>query len=310
MTDEERRLAKISRTLNNTSLNVHTYSKTEEDAYSSAIKNLATSLRKEKSQNKEEKNSYNLSIQAKINEDSLKELAYKHHSKVLQAQIKENKLKKQILQESTSFTPFYYPVEVPTPKNHKLREDLFTQIAEKAEQKKALISSDVSYQQKLIESSNKNLEDEYASRIKAKENAYRSMVESWEDSIKLKKLAKELEKIRIYGPKPVVPVVIAEEFTENHEEMPETPKPARSKRYKSVEKTYNWKNTLRTSSVQASQVSSKKSYNGVIEKFGRLTQQEKSIRTDKEKLLSYFKQKNKTEYLSKKGITLPKISKN
>ena len=318
MTDAERKIAKLSRTLNNASLYPQSYFKTTEDAYINTIHQLNSSLQSEKTKNKEQQTTYNLSIQAKLKEDSLKDLACKHHSKVLQAQIEENRLKKQILKEPTDFTPYSILSQLKPEKNFKLKEDLIAQITEKQLVKKEQRCKDIEYQQKLIDESNKKLLEEYDTRAQAKESAYQSMVESWEQSAKLKGLAKELEKMRLYGPKPTPkPVVIQEIDFDEPITVQESPKTGKNKRYKSVEKSFNWKSTLRTSSVQASETShSKRSYNGVIEKFGKLNAEEKNIKIDKEKLLKYFKQKQKKkENDRKKGNegskvpVLPKIGK-
>ena len=209
MTEAERKIAKLSRTLNNASLYTHSNNQIDEDAYLTTIKNLQTSLQSEKTKNSEVKNKYTLSIQTKLNEDSLKELTYKHHFKVLEAQIKENQLKKQLINESESGIPSFYlfRTENKPQKNIALREELANQIKEKQDMRKQQISNDIAYHRQMIEKSNKNLDDEYNLRAFVKEKAYKNLIDSWEENSKLKKIQKDLEKMIMYGPKPEPPAI-------------------------------------------------------------------------------------------------------
>lgn len=306
MTSEEIRLAKLSKTLNNSSVNYNFHVKADESAYKQTISTLQKTLNEEKSRLKSDKLNYNLSVNAKLNEEDLKQQAYRHHFQVLEAQIKEKQLKKQIKSERiepnfTSYTP-----ETPTGKNYKLRDELLRQIEEKEQTKKKQAEHEVIMGKKLIENSNKLLDNEFEARLQAKKKAYQDMINSWEETMKVSKMQKELEKIRMFGPKVennyIQPVI------EEEDQMPETPLPtyqAKNRTKKVLDKTFDWKKNLRSSSVKSpSSVKSGQSFNSVIEKFSVLNSREKSLKQDKEKLLKYFEERQKTR---SKDFKLPKI---
>lgn len=307
MTSEEIRLAKLSKTLNNSNINYSSCSKADEFAYKQTISSLKKSLHEEKSRLKTEKLNYNLSINAKLNEEDIKQQVYKHHSQVLEAQIRENQLKKQIKTEHPE--PFYTsPVpETPPGKNYNLREELLKQIAEKQSAKKKETESEVQRGKQLIENSNKQLDDEIQTKFRAKQKAYQDMINSWEETLKVSKMQKELEKIRMFGPK--VENVYIQPIIEEEYQRIETPLPTRSttkKPQKSTEKSLDWKKNLRSSSVKSpSSVKTGQSFNSVIEKFSVLNSREKSLKRDKDKLLKYFEDRQKPR---SKEFKLPKIT--
>jgi hypothetical protein len=293
MFEEERKIAKLSRTMNNTSVFRHSNPKTDQEAYKKTIRTLQNSLESEKLQNDRDQHNYNLNVQVKLAEDSIKQSAYRHHLDVLQAQIQEKNLNQKILTEDqSSLDPHPYSETVPK-KNLKLRQEILNQIKQNEEKKKSEIQNEINYGKRLIEDSNKLLENEIKLKNDIKNNVVQSMVQSWEENIRIKKLKKELESIRIYGTKPEVqPVVdnVVYERPESEEQLVVVHK----KRFKSLERTRNWKNNLRNFQF-TSPVSSKahKSYNGVIEKFSKLAIREKKIKIDKQKILDYFKSKKK-----------------
>ncbi|OMJ84065.1 hypothetical protein SteCoe_14876 [Stentor coeruleus] len=309
MTEDERRLAKLSQTMNNKSLYSYNNGKINEDHYKKTLYKLQVALKTEKFKNQEDLSNYNMSVQAKINEDTMKKLTYIHHSKVLQAQIKEKHLKKQINHESPQ-PPFIsnYP-STPTPKNYRLRNDLLDQIKENDEKRKRSKEEDIKYGQQLIEKYQKELEDEFIGKTNAYQALHNNLKESWEQTIKVKKMKKELEKIRIYGPKLEIPNVVipVEETYHEVQDRQNEQKIVYKKNYAKPERTYNWRAELRSISVQPpSSPLASKSFDGVIEKFSTLHTREKKVRGDKEKLLKYFKDKKHSRE-SKNNNKLPSI---
>ena len=178
MTEDERKIAKLSKTLNNSILYTHSNYQTDEEAYQNTIHILKNSLQIEKNQSKEDQNKYLLSVEAKLTEETLKKLAQKHHSKVLQAQIKEKQLKKKILNESLSPTIYPPKQDYKPVKNYQLREELYQQIINNEKKKKNQIADDLLYGKKIIEESNRTLEEEIQKRNEAKESTFKSMIES------------------------------------------------------------------------------------------------------------------------------------
>ena len=63
---------------------------------------------------------------------------------------------------------------------------------------------------------------------------------------------------------------------EDEKEIKEEPKIVKKKEFKKIEKQFNWKNNLRSLSVKSPiSTHSGTSYNGIIEKFGKLNLKEK-----------------------------------
>ncbi|OMJ88033.1 hypothetical protein SteCoe_10103 [Stentor coeruleus] len=306
MTEEERRLAKLSKTINNQTIFSNSLGTINEYHYRSAVDNLQTALKKEKSANLEEKAKYNISVQAKQSEDTIKQLMYQHHSKVLEAQIREKELKKLMAKEflHKKFEPVL--PDPSSPKNFKLKDDILNQIKENSERKQKLKQDELKFGQELIENSKKDLDDEYIEKTQTHQAIYKNLKESWEQTIKVKNMKKELEKIRIYGPK-VEPSIIKSPIEEVYEEQTPIklqPRIVSQDKYKKLDKTYNWKTALRSSSVKTSQSPiSNKSFNGVIERFSSLHTREKQIKKDKDKLLDYFRSKEQ----SRASSNIPKL---
>lgn len=309
MTEDERRLAKLSQTMNNKSLYSYNNGKINEDHYKKAVNKLQTTLKTEKFKNQEDLTNYNMSVQAKINEDTMKKLIYIHHSKVLQAQIKEKQLKKQITHESPQ-PPFLpnYP-STPTPTNFRLRNDLLDQIKENEIKRKRSKEEDVKYGQQLIEKYQRELEDESIGKNITYQALYNNLKESWEQTIKVKNMKKELEKMRIYGPKIEIPNVVIpiEDNNQEVKDIQNMQKMVYKRKYAKPERAYNWKTELRSVSVQPpNSPLGNKSFDGVIERFSTLHTREKKVRGDKEKILKYFKDKQQSRE-SKNYNKLPRI---
>ena len=309
MTSEEIRLAKLSKTLNNSNINYPSYSKVDEFAYKQTVSSLQRSLNEEKSRLKSEKLNYDLSINAKLNEEDIKQQVKKHHSQVLEAQIRENQLKKQLRTEYPEPTYASPEPETPSVKNYGLREELLKQIAEKQSARKKESESEVQRGKQLIENSNKLLDGEIEAKIRAKQRAYQDMVSSWEETLKVSRLQKELEKIRMYGPKAerlYTQPIIEEEYRRTETPLIQPPRSTTKKTKKSTDNSFDWKKNLRSSSVKSpSSVKTGQSFNAVIEKFGVLNSREKSLKRDKDKLLKYFEDKQSSR---SKEFKLPKIT--
>lgn len=306
MTEEERRLAKLSKTMNNKTIYSNSLGAINEYHYRNAVGDLQTALKKEKSANQEDQAKYSIGVQAKLSEDAIKQLMYQHHSKVLEAQIREKELKKHMVKQFPQI-PFE-PVlpDPPTPKNLKLKDDLLDQIKANSERKQKLKEDDLKFGQQLIENSKKHLDDECAEKTQAYQALYNNLKESWEQTIKVRDMKKQLEKIRIYGPKSDLPTIPSQIEEEPEEYFPMQPQPrmVSQAKYKKPDKTYNWKTALRSSSVKTSQSPiSNRSFNGVIERFSSLHTREKQIKEDKNKLLEYFRSKEQ----SRASSNIPKL---
>ncbi|OMJ81224.1 hypothetical protein SteCoe_18341 [Stentor coeruleus] len=305
MTEEERRLAKLSKTMNNKTIFSHSLGVINENHYRNAVDDLQTALKKEKSANQEEQEKYKISVQAKLSEDTIKQLMYQHHSKVLKSQIQEKELKKHMIKQFPQ--SIFEPVlpDPPTPKNIKLKEVLLDQIKANSERKQKLKEDDLKFGQQLIDNSKKHLDDECIEKTQAYQALYNNLKESWEQTIKVRNMKKQLEKIRIYGPKedfPTIPSTI-EEVPEETVYIQQS-QPRRVSQYKKPDKTYNWKTALRSSSVKTSQSPiSNRNFNGVIERFSSLHTREKQIKEDKDKLLEYFRSKEH----SRASSNIPKL---
>lgn len=310
MSLEEKRLAKLSVTLNNSSLSPNSYKKTTDDAYSDALEKLKNSLLTEKKISNEMSNKYRSDVNNMYTTQLVKELANKHNLQVLKAQIEEKLLKKKISKETPEPPSKYlFKIESPQRINFELRDELKKQIKDKEESKKIERAENVSYGQKIIEDSNKNLDEEFRKKNASKQAAYQKMIESWQQEIKVKELKKKLEKIRIYGARPESKHRTLSEIQEIIEPVEEPvkttyvrPKP------KSVEKNYNWKTSLRARiRTPTHKEKPGKSYNKIIEKFGVLNEREKAIKTDREKIMKYLKERQK--FKESEGFKLPDINK-
>jgi hypothetical protein len=294
MTSQELRIAKLSKTLNNAGLRELPSSKTFDLAYKQTLTSLERSLNEERSRIQQDFLSYNLGINSQMTEENLKKQALRHHSLVLEAQIKENQLKKRIKAESTEpnySSPLPPPSQSNQAKNLKLRDELLRQMQEKEAKKRQEAENDKQTGQKMIDDSQKLLQQEYLERTQARQKAFNALVDSWEETIKVNSMKKKLEKIRTFGPK----VEVFQPIPENLPSNPQTPvffKSFEKKPLKKPEKTLDWKQGLRSTSVKSS--SSKaagKSFNSIIEKFSTLNSREKIIQKDKEDLINSLKTK-------------------
>ena len=295
MTTQELRIAKLSKTLNNGSLNPYSPHQTLDSAYKQAISSLEKSLKEEKSRVQRDHIEYNLGLNALMTEENLKKQAYRHHSLVLEAQIKENHLRKRINAETPQPTHSDYESKPSKTTDFKLRDELLKQIHEKELNSKKETEADKQLGQQMIQSSEKLLQQEYLNKSQARKKAYVDMVNSWEDTIRVNQMKKQLEKIRIYGPKPdYVQTQPIEEEAECRVETPALFKSVPKKMMKKFEKSFDWKTGLRSASVKSSaSKAAGKSFNSIIEKFSSLNSREKSIQNDKEKLLRYFESRQK-----------------
>lgn len=307
MTAQELWIAKLSKTLNNGSLNPYSPHQTLDSAYKQTISSLEKSLKEEKSRVQRDQIEYNLGVNALMTEENLKKQAYRHHSLVLEAQIKENHLRKRINAETPQPIQSEYESKPSKITNFKLRDELLKQIQEKELNNKKETEADKQFGQQMIQSSEKLLQQEYMNKHQARQKAYFDMVNSWEETIRVNQMKKQLEKIRIYGPKPeyVQTQPIAEE-TEYRVETPALFKSVPKKIMKKFEKSFDWKTGLRSTSVKSSaSKAAGKSFNSIIEKFSTLNSREKSIQNDKEKLLKYFESKQKSRDASKTSSQKP-----
>ena len=198
MTEQELRIAKLSKIMNSGLRMKTSHAKAQNEAHQRAINSLTKSLEVEKQFNLLSEKKQQLLEKAEQEQRMLKESIYKHHFDVLQKQIEEKKRAKEI-EVSSLIKEQEMAEETYKPKPVKIKEFLDAQVEEKKKIQEEIKIKDQKLDQLRVELAAKSLEKEIKTKFEGKMILQNQLRKSWEKTENTNKLQKVIERIRRFG---------------------------------------------------------------------------------------------------------------
>ena len=200
MTTQELRIAKLSRILNNSSLNQDLANPAIHAAYKRAYDDLQTTIKGEKDFHQETEARQRVQHSIEKQEEQLKESMRKHHFNVLKKQIEDRKKQKQINEiEKLLERPKSIPKTPPEPPKFFVREGLKDQIREKRKKIKDMQKSELDYDRFLIKVAKNSLDEDIKKKRSAKDQAFEQLKDSWKESKTLNTLKKQADRLQNFA---------------------------------------------------------------------------------------------------------------
>jgi hypothetical protein len=325
MTEQELRIAKLSKIMNSGQRIKTGGLAAQNEAYSRVISMLEKNLNDEKKFNLLQEKKKIMLEKAEREQGNLRDSINRHHFKVLLKQIDEKKQNKKIeineaIQEKELIEETYKP------NNYKMKEILDHQIEEKKRLKEEEKSRDAAMDNLRLEIAKKSLDFEMKNKSEGKQKLQESLRQSWEKTENINQLQKVIERVRRFGDTYVID-------SENEDDLTETVKQNDSKnietlkRYekimgkiKDTNKTRHQNNYPADDLSFTSKFSRKRSkslisnfstttHKEAIEKLEKLKKEEEKIAKEKANLVGFLESRSHTKY-SSRPITVSSILKN
>lgn len=198
MTEQELRIARLSKIMNS-GLRVQTGKHpTSLEAYDRVIKDLETNLSNEKTFNQSQARKQRLLEMAEREQELLRDSIYKHHFSVLQKQIEEKKRNK-IIEDKEAVAEKELSEETYKPKKFNIKSMLDAQIEEKQKIKAERKEQENELDRLRLELARKSLESEMRNKAEGKQKLQNLLRESWEKTQITNQMQKKIERIRRFG---------------------------------------------------------------------------------------------------------------
>ena len=198
MTEQELRIARLSKIMNS-GLRVQTGKHpTSLEAYDRVIKDLEQNLSNEKTFNHSQARKQKLLEMAEREQEYLRDSIYKHHFSVLQKQIEEKKRNK-IIEDKEAVAEKELSEETYKPKKFNIKSMLDAQIEEKQKIKADRKEQENELDRLRLELARKSLESEMRNKAEGKQKLQNLLRESWEKTQITNQMQKKIERIRRFG---------------------------------------------------------------------------------------------------------------
>lgn len=303
MTEQELRIARLSKIMNS-GLRVKTgNNKTNKDAYERVIANLEKRLDEEKHFNKLQEKKQKLLEMAEREQEMLKDSIYKHHFNVLQKQIEE-KNRTRMINEKEEIVEKELSEETYKPKKFNIKELLDAQVEEKKK-----ITSDLKQQEDALdrfrlELARRSLESEMRNKLEGKLKLQDQLRESWEKTQNTTQLQKQIDRLRRFGDNYII---------DSESESEELGKEDVLRRYDKIIGKKHREEKNRKSSQETPQKSelkkkrsksvlsqiSKTSQKEVMDKISELNNKQDKIKREKYEILNYLESKSHSKASSR-----------
>jgi hypothetical protein len=200
MTSQELRIAKLSKILNNSSLNKDVGSPVIQAAYKRAYDDLQDKIKGEKAYHQETEARQRVQHSIEKQEEQLKESMRKHHFNVLKKQIEDRKKRREINEvEKLLERPKSLPKTPPEPPKFFIREGLKDQIREKRKRIRESQKTELDYDRFLIKVAKNSLEDDIRKKKQAKNEVFEELKESWNDARVINGLKKQADRLKYFA---------------------------------------------------------------------------------------------------------------
>jgi hypothetical protein len=302
MTEQELRIARLSKIMNS-GLRVQTgNNQTSLDAYDRVIKDLEKNLINEKSFNKTRVRKQKLLELAEREQESLRDSIYKHHFSVLQKQIEEKKRNK-IIEEKEAVVEKELSEETYKPKKFNIKEMLDAQVEEKKQIKAGIRGQEDALDKLRLDLARQSLESEMRNKANGKQKLQNLLRESWERTQKTNQMQKKIERLRRFGDTFQIDSEDESEFREYA-----SPEKENSKKYRNSSQV-SPDTTKLTKKRSRSVINEPVSKSEVLDKIEKLSKQQDRISREKYEILSYLDSKSQSKAQSR-PLTVTSLLKN
>ena len=303
MTEQELRIARLSKIMNS-GLRVKTgNNKTSKDAYERVIANLEKRLDEEKLFNKLQEKKQKLLEMAEREQEMLKDSIYKHHFNVLQKQIEE-KNRNRMINEKEEIVEKELSEETYKPKKFNIKELLDAQVDEKKKIVSGLREQEDALDRFRLDLARRSLESEMRNKQEGKLKLQDQLRESWEKTQNTTHLQKQIDRLRRFGDNYII---------DSESESDEQGKEDVLKRYDKIIGKKHRAERNRKNSIETPQKSelkkkrsksvlshiSKTSQKEVLDKLSDLSSKQDKIKKEKYEILSYLESKSHSKASSR-----------
>lgn len=311
MTDQELRIARLSKIMNS-GLRVQTGNKKlQHEAYERVISSLEKSLESEKLFNSLQEKKQKLREKAERKQELMRDSIYRHHFSVLKQQIEEKKRNKQI-EEKELLTEKELTEETYRPKGFKIKESLDAQIEEKKRLADESRRREAALDKLRLDLARKSLESEMRNKSEGKQNLQNQLRESWEKTQNTTKLQKAIERLRRFGDNYIIDSEEEnDEYFENSlndalKQYDKTVKNGHGQRENSITRSVITRK--RSKSVISSH--SKQSQRQAMDKLNRLKEEEDKIKKEKLDLMNFLESRSSSKVSSRPFTVTSALKKN
>ena len=318
MTEQELRIARLSKIMNS-GLRVATGNKkAHHEAYERVVSSLQQSLENEKLFNLLQEKKQKLREKAERKQELMRDSIYRHHFKVLTQQIEEKKRNRQI-EEKELVLEKELTEETYRPRHFKIKDSLDAQV----EEKKRLLDLDRQREAVLdklrLDLARKSLESEMKNKSEGKQKLQNQLRESWERTQNTNKLQKAIDRLRRFGDN--YDIDSEEELDadldclDNHETGKKGGNNAKlrdskyRKPHESRGSALSKSLIVRKRSNSALSAVSKTSQLIAIEKLNKLKEEENKIKKEKLDLLSFLESRSQSKVSSRQMTGASLLSK-
>lgn len=299
MTEQELRIARLSKIMNS-GLRVTTGNqKAHSEAYKRVISTLEQSLEDEKIFNHLHEKKQKLVEKAEREQENLRESIRRHHFAVLQKQIEEKKRTKQIFDREV-ITEQELGEETFKPQNVKIKEMLDQQVEEKKRILQDIKDKEDALDRLRLDLARKSLESEMRNKSEGKQKLQNQLRESWDKTQTTNKLQKAIDRLRRFGDNYVIESEEDEEYEKKEKENEVLKRFDRvlgkKNRVGGEEKEVRLSTGLtkeRSKSVLSRM--SKESKKAVIDKLDKLKEEQEKISKEKIEILSFLESKSQSK---------------
>ena len=318
MTEQELRIARLSKIMNS-GLRIPTGNiKAHHEAYERVVSSLQQSLEHEKLFNLLQEKKQKLRERAELKQELMRDSIYRHHFKVLKQQIEEKKRYKEI-EEKELISEKELTEETYRPRGFKIKDSLDAQV----EEKKRLLDKDRQREAALdklrLDLARKSLESEMKNKSEGKQKLQNQLRESWERTQNTNKLQKAIDRLRRFGDNYIIDSeeeldkdldsLDNYEIGRNEKNNPKLRDSKDRKRHESRESAVSKSQIVKKRSNSALSSVSKTSQLIAIEKLYKLKEEENKIKKEKSDILSFLESRNQSKAASRQMTGPSSLSK-
>lgn len=304
MTEQELRIARLSKIMNSGLRVKSGNNKTSLDAYDRVVANLEKRIEEEKLFNQSQEKKQRLLEMAEREQEMLKDSIYKHHFNVLQKQIEE-KNRNRMISEKEEIVEKELSEETYKPKKFNIKELLDAQVEEKKKIVSDLKEKEDALDRFRLDLARRSLESEMRNKLEGKLKLQDQLRESWEKTKNTTQLQKKIDRLRRFGDNYIIDSENESEDLGKDEEV--------LRRYDKIIGKKQREEKVRKSSqdvVQKSELKKKRSKSSishmsktsqkeVLDKISELNNKQDKIKREKLEILSYLESKTHSKASSR-----------